>query len=566
MKPKPVGQKKLTSAKLAAGILLILILAQAAAVIALGTQKNSYFIDELYSYGLSNSTGGPFLRYDEHFYDQWHEAGYFRDYLAVERGESFAYAAVYRNQVLDVHPPLYYFGLHTVSSFFPGVFSKWFGIGLNILILAFCQLLLYLIARQLLDQPLAALLPGLVWGSLAAVNSALFIRMYLLLTLLALLLVYWHVQLAEKGLTPRRLAVTGLVLTLGLLTHYYLLILAAMLGLAFAVYLLARRRWQQCLYYCGAMLAGTGLFIGLFPAVIRHLFGEALVGTMTRDNLLALGQLPGRLIRYGRGTLLDLFGQAGFKALLLPGLAVGLALLILVFRALRRRRQKPMTAENDQAVISAKAQHNKRSHRQLVYGLALLFVVAATFGVIAQISVVVETRYLYFLYPLLCLGLILLLSITLSRAIRPAGAVLAVLLAVGLSVAAVAATTGRLSYLYPERTAARERLAAQYSDCDCLFLTEFNAPPSQELMELMVLRGVYITGQSSIAQLASIQDGRDQSDGLIVLVDVNQFWSSGYDADAVIRKILATGLFDTSEELYRYGLVQAFYVSDSNSR
>ena len=43
------------------------------------------------------------------------------------------YKYVYDLQSYDVHPPVYYFMLHTVCSVMPGVFSMWQGIGLNIL-------------------------------------------------------------------------------------------------------------------------------------------------------------------------------------------------------------------------------------------------------------------------------------------------------------------------------------------------------------------------------------------------------------------------------------------------
>ena len=57
----------------------------------------------------------------------------FMDYFTVQRGHEFDYATVWKNQSEDVHPPLYYVFVHTISSFFPGSFSKWFGLAVNIL-------------------------------------------------------------------------------------------------------------------------------------------------------------------------------------------------------------------------------------------------------------------------------------------------------------------------------------------------------------------------------------------------------------------------------------------------
>lgn len=40
-------------------------------------------------------------------------------YVMVAENERFDYATVYYNQTQDVHPPLYYFFLHTVCSAVP---------------------------------------------------------------------------------------------------------------------------------------------------------------------------------------------------------------------------------------------------------------------------------------------------------------------------------------------------------------------------------------------------------------------------------------------------------------
>ena len=46
------------------------------------------------------------------------------DYLEA-KDNRFNYASVYYNQIQDVHPPLFYFLVHTVSSIFNNTFSKY---------------------------------------------------------------------------------------------------------------------------------------------------------------------------------------------------------------------------------------------------------------------------------------------------------------------------------------------------------------------------------------------------------------------------------------------------------
>ena len=91
-------------------------------------RKQGFHYDEYYSYYSSNVTYGlaPTDR-------EWKNAEEIRSEFMVLPGQGFRYGMVKLMQTYDVHPPLYYFLLHTVCSFFPGIFSKWFGLGLNLL-------------------------------------------------------------------------------------------------------------------------------------------------------------------------------------------------------------------------------------------------------------------------------------------------------------------------------------------------------------------------------------------------------------------------------------------------
>ena len=86
-----------------------------------GIRKTGMFIDEIYSYGLSNSRYAPFLSdlkggelTDKIFTPEDIDA-----YLTVGNGDQFAFGSVYYNQTKDVHPPLYYWIFNAVSSVFP---------------------------------------------------------------------------------------------------------------------------------------------------------------------------------------------------------------------------------------------------------------------------------------------------------------------------------------------------------------------------------------------------------------------------------------------------------------
>ncbi|MEI3525679.1 MAG: hypothetical protein V8Q27_05755 [Eubacteriales bacterium] len=60
------------------------------------------------------------------------ERDWFLSQSTVTEGHAFDYAIPYRNEEADVHPPFYYFLMHTLSSLVPGKLSIPAGVGLNL--------------------------------------------------------------------------------------------------------------------------------------------------------------------------------------------------------------------------------------------------------------------------------------------------------------------------------------------------------------------------------------------------------------------------------------------------
>mgnify|MGYP000334027662 CR=1 FL=1 len=110
-------------------ILGMLLLVQLIAIFYFGSKKAGFHYDEYYSYYSSNVSIGlvPTDR-------EWKPGSEIADEFRVLPGQRFQYGTVTRMQTYDVHPPFYYLLLHTVCSLFPGRFSKWSGIGLNIVL------------------------------------------------------------------------------------------------------------------------------------------------------------------------------------------------------------------------------------------------------------------------------------------------------------------------------------------------------------------------------------------------------------------------------------------------
>ena len=163
----------------------LLIFLQCLIVVFFGTQKRSFFCDEIFSYGLANSQDITFLEYDSvHQYnpDGWLDHIFFRNYVEVNNGEQLNFHAAIVNQERDVHPPLYYILLHIVCALFPKSFSKWTGIGLNLCLLLIADFLIYYITKETVGKRISVVSIAFWSLSAAGLSNILFIRMYMLQT------------------------------------------------------------------------------------------------------------------------------------------------------------------------------------------------------------------------------------------------------------------------------------------------------------------------------------------------------------------------------------------------
>ena len=190
--------EKIKSNKKVIIFLILIILVQVLFKIYLDYNKEDFFIDELYSYGLMNYKQA-FIFEEESFRENWHNKEYFDDYLVVSEDEALDFSPVYDNQEEDYHPPLYYLLLRIAASFTIGYFTKWSGLILNILIFIGSAIMVFLIGRKLFKSDKYALLLTFIYGfSKFSSENTLFIRMYQLLELQMLFLAYWYLKNYQK--------------------------------------------------------------------------------------------------------------------------------------------------------------------------------------------------------------------------------------------------------------------------------------------------------------------------------------------------------------------------------
>ncbi|MCM1253432.1 MAG: glycosyltransferase family 39 protein [Clostridium sp.] len=255
-------------------IFLIAWAAQMIAAVYFCCQKKGFFEDEYYSYYSTSRTYGLFVEDNT-----WAEHDdYYREFVVLEN-QGFQYALVKLVQSWDVHPPVYYWILHTVCSLFPGQFSKWFGLIINLAAFGVSMFLLRLLALYVTrrDEKLSFLVCLFYGFTPAAMSSVVFIRMYALLTVFVLLCAILHIRMIESGREklPFKtfLLPIAVVTYLGFLTQYYYFIFLFFMAIAFCIYLLWRdKNLRNCFCYGISIATAFVLAYLTYPSCLGQMF------------------------------------------------------------------------------------------------------------------------------------------------------------------------------------------------------------------------------------------------------------------------------------------------------
>lgn len=513
-------------------LLLALILITGVCFLFAG-RKQGMFIDEIYTFGLSNSSYTPFLgglKYGSIEHRVFTRAELL-DYVSITGDEGFDVGSVYYNQVHDVHPPLYYWLFNFASTLARGSFSMWIGLVLDIVIYLGCALMLYALVRRLggsrLNGAAAAVLYGL---SLIGLSTMLMIRMYVLLTFLTVVLAYFVADLM-LDFKKRTCVFIALTLLAGLLTQYYFVFYAFFLCAAYVVWALVKKRYKALAWFVPCALVGALSLLLVFPAALDHLFsGELVSGESALDNLKNLAQYPARFKVF--------FGAArhGLKAAIFTALAALAALLVCRVRG----RKAEIRGE----------------------WLVLILPAFVTLVLVAVISPVDEPRYIYNIMPLFVLAVSFLLDL-LERACEGVRYKERAAAAVFLAISALALWEARSAppdYLYPEH-AEYNAVLKEHSASPCVFFAEPEwafVPMTEDLMQLLIFPEVYVTDQKDLAPMLDYVGDADEA---VLFIDISKFWSSGYDDAALIRRIAAETDYTKAEQLFTIGLSTTYLIS-----
>lgn len=256
-------------------------------------QKQGFHEDEYYTYYSTARTYGLMIEDGA-----WMEREAYFDEFVVLEGEGFQYGLVRLVQSWDVHPPVYYWLFHTVCSFFPGQFSKWFGLGINLAAFGLSMFLLRCLSLKVTghNEKLSLFVCFFYGFTPAAMSSVVFIRMYALLTVFVYLCAILHVSVIENDRILVKQQFEGeceegqdsqtgklsfgkfllplmAVTYLGFLTQYYYFIFWFFMAFAFCVYLLWRdRNLWNCVRYGVSQAIAFVLAYLTYPSCLGQMF------------------------------------------------------------------------------------------------------------------------------------------------------------------------------------------------------------------------------------------------------------------------------------------------------
>lgn len=514
-------------------ILLILVLVSAVCML-FSSRKSGMFIDEIYTYGLSNSDHMPFLKDIKN--GQMVGSVYTReellDYVTVDDDEGFDFGSVYYNQVNDVHPPLYYWLFNIVSTLNRNTFSMTPLLVFDWMLYMAAIVVLYLLALKLFSRRQIAAAVAVLYGlSLMGLSTMLMIRMYVLLMLLTMCLAYCVVKQMEAPCIKNCIFV-GVFIFLGLMTQYYFVFYAFFLCASYVLYTLIKKDWRAMWQFALCAFAGVAMLLVVFPAALSHLFADKLVsGANAVENL---GKMSQYAFRFGR-----FFGEArhGLKAAIY--IAILAAVLLIVF--------------------ARKLRLQFRLHSVSFNSLFIIVPAFITFVLVAIISPVDEARYIYNIAPIFVLAVGFLLYL-LDKAMWVYGTEKIRYIALGV-IAALALWEARCAppeYLYTEYRE-YDALIEEHADSPCVYYNDNRFESmTQDFLQLIAFKDVYVTDKEHCTEI----DGYvGDSNEFVAFFDISEFWGSGYEPEEIIGTVLDGTDFTNAELLYQNGLSATYLIS-----
>lgn len=468
------------------GIIFILILLFS---LYWASQKEGYFVDELYTYGLSNSYKEPFLDAEEGYLNNYHSGEEFFDYLTVSEEDDFAFDSVWFNQARDVHPPFYYVIIHLISSLFKETMSPWIGVGVNYFFYILSLFLFYYIAKDLCQNKWNAVIASIFFAiSAGTINCLVFIRMYMMLMFWILIYTWLMIQFFRNNIEHKMelfhyIAVYS-VIVCGFLTHYHFIIPAVVLSLIYILYLLIHKRIKNAFYYMISCVAAAVTTQYIFEASFNHIFvgyrGIEAIHNAKYANLFE------RISVMWNYVDRHIFG----------GCFIFIALLLLFccvlawIKTKKRKTAKKVTNVDD-----------LRERKVLVWiQVALIVTTVVSFAIICKTAAFLEARYLFMLYPFFVLIIFIVLD-WLTKQYRKKIKYYIIACVCLVCIVCSYGIYKEPTYLFEDNAIVPEIISENYQGTNAVYITDSSYRYVSDSYALSMHNNIYVGGHDAIEHM-----------------------------------------------------------------
>ena len=506
--------------------IIVVILFVAFVVIYWGLHKSDMFVDEICTYGLSNSYYAPFINDingEQGINDTIITSEDIKKYMTVSPEDAFRFDSVYYNQTQDTQPPLYYMLIHFLCSIFQNSYSKWIGLSLNFVMYILICILLYKIGCILLKNKESACWTVLIYGiSTLGLSTVLMIRMYILLTLLTILYIYILLRFYQEK--EKKLDYIFLMLTLfaGMFTQYLYVITAFFISFSYFIYTLSKKQWKRCILFSISAISGLAMFVILYPAIFMQASADkAVSGATTIGNFLDF-----------RGIALSI------RSFVLQTMAInkGLVLALIVFTVLSIFKIK---------IVLRNFITDSLEKNPVMMGISMttLFTVLFT----AVIAPVTALRYIYNIAPMIILVAVYYMenicySLWKTKIAKKT---------LGAASIVICTFSFMNTPLYVNtQPQENSELISQYTNQPCVYLEkDYNTAMTQDLLQLIRFKQIYVTDNLWSEQAQDYLSEHSSQEGIILYIDVDPN-ESAFVSKIVSEQILNCGMFEKAIFLF----------------
>lgn len=419
--------------------------------------------------------------------------------ITVSPDERFDYLQVYINQAMDVHPPLYYFIVHTVFGIFAGSYSDAYLFGINLFFLLATCVVLYRMAEELWNRPGLSVGVVAVYGfSQGFLSCALYFRMYAMETFVVVATLYLYLRMQKKqwNCTRRDRFALGAAAVLGFMIHYYYILFLLPLFLIACVRMLKAHQTVACRKYLGSMVLAGIVSVILWPFSLYHiLFGYR--GTEAISNLNMTG-LWGKLGQCAGTIRTALFLDNLWVTLLTVVILAGYVILHL---GRKIRPHEEMVSEERQFICMPE-----------LWIPALCYCV-----VVIKVAPAVSDRYIMCLFPIFFLLLGMAVTELIERFLpkRTIRRIVAGVLCIGYVVTSLCLTTP--NYLYSDQLEMKPGYEASPEELNCLMIADDDYRGFPEAVKLSKFDQVMVIG---VAEMERLQGNPPKERGEQIVVYV----------------------------------------------